>query len=782
MVRTLDVLIVDDNVDDYELCQRILTKNAHGLSSKYQFALQHAKTGNAALAVISRSLPDCVLLDYRLPGEDGLAILQQLRGLYPSLPIIFLTGQGNEQLVVALLKAGANDYIVKSELPEINLRQLIIATTQAALAEQSGQQPGAASGLAVWLIDSNITERDEVSNALVTTDEFSCTAMASASWSVLRERCARHSPDCILLGYQAGDNSVFELLSQLSDHYPFIPTIVYSSSGNERIAAQSIKRGAYDYQVTSEITPAKLSSIIKQALSEKKLAALVDEKNLEIKRYQHDLVERKKWFDRVVKATGIVVWEYDCAAKIFRLDEQVRVLLGVAEPLPELQLQQWHSYIHPDDRAAVTRRWRVNESGKEADEYDLVYRVLHTDKTYHWVRETGNIDVAPDGNVVKVVGLLEDISERKNAEARLRASEERYQLAFKGSSVGLWDWDIKTGQLFWSDRYKEMLGIKNSDFQPSYEEFTQRLHPDDRRRASHAMVEHLEKGTPYDIEYRLRHNDDSYAWVHVRGQAIRDSQGKATRIAGSIDDISSMKDAYEEILRSNLELERFAYMASHDLQEPLRMVISFTQLIKEKYADKLDEQGRNYINFATSGASRMRHLIQDLLAYARVGNEAETIIRVDLNSLITTIEESIMSSLVQADASIVWPKLPEVLADPVRISSVFQNLIGNAIKYRKPDTAPKVTIRVSAEKDTWVFCVCDNGLGIAEEYWLKIFEPFKRLHRNEEYSGTGMGLSICRKTIERMGGRIWVTSELGQGSQFHFTLPKIKSPLESSLS
>ncbi len=254
---------------------------------------------------------------------------------------------------------------------------------------------------------------------------------------------------------------------------------------------------------------------------------------------------------------------------------------------------------------------------------------------------------------------------------------------------------------------------------------------------------------------------------------INEMQFEGRRMfVGTIRDITERKEAVAEILRSNQELERFAYVASHDLQEPLRMVVNFTQLLEKRYLDKLDEKGIEYIKFASDSASRMQSLVKDLLEYARIGNEAETKVRIDLDILKESIEENLFESIRQTNAVLTWDTLPSLLADPVRIRSVFQNIIGNSIKYRSSKLTPRIDIKVNAFPDEWLFSIADNGVGMNQAYCEKIFEPFKRLHRKEEYSGTGMGLSICRKSVEGLGGKIWAESKIGQGSTFYFTIPR----------
>jgi light-regulated signal transduction histidine kinase (bacteriophytochrome) len=230
----------------------------------------------------------------------------------------------------------------------------------------------------------------------------------------------------------------------------------------------------------------------------------------------------------------------------------------------------------------------------------------------------------------------------------------------------------------------------------------------------------------------------------------------------------------EELQASNSELQRFAYVASHDLQEPLRMVTSFLQLLDKKLNGTLDKKSKTYINYAVDGAERMKKLIHDLLEYSRVGNMELKIADVDCNEIMKTVSSFYNLSLKEANATLVIKPLPVLKAVKPQILQLFQNLVGNALKYNDSQI-PKIEVGYKEEPTAYLFYVKDNGIGIDPKYFEKIFVVFQRLHNKSEYSGTGIGLSICKKIINQHGGRIWVESEPGHGATFYFTISKIIS-------
>jgi PAS domain S-box-containing protein len=227
----------------------------------------------------------------------------------------------------------------------------------------------------------------------------------------------------------------------------------------------------------------------------------------------------------------------------------------------------------------------------------------------------------------------------------------------------------------------------------------------------------------------------------------------------------------EELARSNAELEYFAYVASHDLQEPLRMVASFTKLLQHRYQGKLDADADEFIGFAVDGAKRMQTMIQDLLSLSRITTKGQSLELTEARKACNAALKNLRAAVQESRAVVTVGSLPTVVADAAQLAQLFQNLIGNAIKYGNTHS-PEIHVAARVEENDWVFSVRDNGIGIEPQYFERIFQMFQRLHTREQYSGTGIGLAICRKIAERHGGKIWVESKLGRGSTFLFTIPR----------
>ncbi len=324
--------------------------------------------------------------------------------------------------------------------------------------------------------------------------------------------------------------------------------------------------------------------------------------------------------------------------------------------------------------------------------------------------------------------------------------------------------------------WEKILGYTSAELVA--EPYLSFVHPDDRERTV-AEAEKLTRGVDtVSFENRYRCRDGSFKWLLWRSTADFSQQllyAAARDITDRKEAEEELRQRAEELKRSNAELAQFAYVASHDLQEPLRMVSSFLQLIERKYQHQIDAEADKFIAFAVDGAKRMQALIQDLLAFSRVGTHAQPFRQTDCEAVIRGVLASLKLAIEENAATITRDELPAVAADPTQLSQLFQNLIANALKFRG-DRPPKIHVGVHRAGDAWVFSVRDNGIGIEPEYFGRIFEIFQRLHAVGEFAGTGIGLAVCKKIVERHHGRIWVESAPGEGSCFYFSIPERRMP------
>lgn len=371
--------------------------------------------------------------------------------------------------------------------------------------------------------------------------------------------------------------------------------------------------------------------------------------------------------------------------------------------------------------------------------------------------------------------IIHDITRQVKAENELREKKEELQTIIDSSRTWIFYKDKENHFLQVNKAYSEFLGISQENlenmslFDILPEEQAEDSWDDDKQV--------MESGKPkFDIISHISYNDN-VRYLCTDKIPYRDEHGNIIGIIGFAVDITERKQADEELKstmielkRSNQELKQFAYVASHDLQEPLRMVSSFTQLLKDQYEDTLDENALNYIDFAVDGANRMKLLINDLLDYSRVTTKANEFEEIDLERVLDEVLFNLELVIEDNQAVIIRKSLPHVRADFGQLVRVFQNLVGNALKYRS-EKSPQIHISVQKEDINWLFKVKDNGIGIEPKNFKQIFKIFRRLHNRDEYNGTGIGLAITKRIIERHCGNIWVESELGNGSTFYFTIP-----------
>ena len=438
---------------------------------------------------------------------------------------------------------------------------------------------------------------------------------------------------------------------------------------------------------------------------------------------------------------------------------------------------------------------REETIGHTSEELDLIYDITRTayidetrgkDRVSNFEgkirRKDGSlIDVLYSArqvtinNEIMLLSIGHDVTESRKVEKSLRESEERFRNLADNIPNLAWMADAN-GWIFWYN--KQWYDYTGTTFEEMQGWGWQKVHhPDYVDTVTEEWSSKILEGEPYDNIFPLKGNDGDYRWFLTRITPIRDEYGKVQRWFGTNTDVTERKNIEEnlqntmdELKQSNKELEQFAYITSHDLREPLRMITSFLQLLERRYKDQLDQDANEFIKFAVDGAKRLDVMTNDLLLYSKITNKKREAIPVNFEQVLENALTNLKVQIEENKAIITHDSLPTIVGDEELKVQLFQNIIGNALKYRSQET-PKIHISAIKEKNRYLFSIKDNGIGMSSKHLEKIFTIFQRLHTKEEYEGTGIGLAIAQKIVHQQGGQIWVESELGKGSTFYFTVP-----------
>ena len=362
---------------------------------------------------------------------------------------------------------------------------------------------------------------------------------------------------------------------------------------------------------------------------------------------------------------------------------------------------------------------------------------------------------------------------RAHLEEEVAQRTARLTEAQRIANLGNWEWDIANNTLAWSDEIYRIFGLTPQQLGGSYKAFLQTVHPEDRQLVDDNVRGALAQRQPYSIDHRIVRPDGSVRYVHEQAEVLRDAEGQPVGMLGTVQDITGRKQAEEDLRRSNTDLEQFAYAASHDMRQPLRMISSYLQLLESDLAPVLTDETRQNLQFATEGAKRMDQMLMALLDYSRIGRKADTMAVIDSREVMDEALHYLQPAIGEAQADVriegVWPHL---FASRDEILRLFQNLVDNALKYRLAGQRPEVVIAAQAVGGEWRLEVRDNGIGLLPGHEARLFKVFERLQSRSRYPGTGIGLALCRKIAEYHKGRIRVESPgENRGCTFIVTLP-----------
>lgn len=512
----------------------------------------------------------------------------------------------------------------------------------------------------------------------------------------------------------------------------------------------------------------------------------VQERTEELEKALSALAESEARFKEVMDNSPDGVHRRDLVADRYDyLSPAITSLCGYThEELFGMCLEEVLSLIHPDDLAEVRRN--VEEClATEKRRYTLEYRLRHKDGSYRWFSDFITIVEDARGQPAYLVGSVRDVTERKRTEQALRESEERFRLITETIQDVFWMSTPGVGRMLYvSPAYERIWGRTRESLLAEPQSFVDAVHPDDRALVLSELSKHAQGS--YECQYRVIQPDGTVRWIDDRGFPILDEAGNVRLMTGVATDITRQKRVEEELSvytkrlqESNEALQDFASVASHDMQEPLRKVISFGNILKQKCGDALGQGGNEYLDRMLNATERMHALLKSLLEYSRVTTKAEPFTKVDLSVLVREVLSDLEVGIESTGGKVEVGELPVLEADPTQMRQLFQNLIANGLKFHKEGEKPLV--KVSSSTDRRGSCritVEDNGIGFEEKYLDRIFAPFQRLHgRDSQYEGTGMGLAICKKIVERHGGSISARSEPGNGARFVVSFPSAVPPV-----
>jgi PAS domain S-box-containing protein len=492
------------------------------------------------------------------------------------------------------------------------------------------------------------------------------------------------------------------------------------------------------------------------------------------------LLESEQRYASLAQGLPVGIFRTDAIGHCLYVNDRWCQMTGLS--FAEAEQDGWAQALHPEDCERVFLEWY--QCAQNRLSFQSEYRFQRKDGTTIWVFGQAFAELGIEGELLGYVGSITEISALKQAEAALIQSEQKFRAIFDSmfQFIGLL---TPEGTVMEGNRAAlDAIAADRADIigKPFWETPWWSHSPSQQEELKQAITR-AANGEMVRFEAEHVWADGTKAFVDFSLKPVFDDDGTVIMLIPEGRDMSDRKQAEielqnqkQDLARSNHELQQFAYVASHDLQEPLRMITSYLELLERRYKGQLDDKADKFIAYAVDGATRMQTLINDLLSYSRVGTRGEAFESVDCAKILQHVLTNLQVAIVQSSAVITYDSLPLLNADSSQMTQLFQNLLSNAIKFRRDDP-PQIHIGVKCINDKWLFSVRDNGMGIDTQYMDRIFVIFQRLQSRTEYPGTGIGLAVCKKIVERHAGTLWVESQLGQGSTFHFTLPYAGAPL-----
>ena len=492
---------------------------------------------------------------------------------------------------------------------------------------------------------------------------------------------------------------------------------------------------------------------------------------------KQELADKNQVLQSVIEGTLAGYWDWDIPSNQEYLSPTFKEMFGYQDHEMENSPESWQRIMFPEDLAITFAAFEAHVASRGEIPFTCEVRYKHKNGSTVWVWCKGKvIEWDSNGAPLRAVGSHVDITERKQFEIALKSSEERFRTAFANAGVGMAlvtpDGQITSSNAMFNDMFQiEVEKAENAH--RLFHFFTSENRKELEAEFFDVISE--EKGA-FQGEEEFKRSNGQLFWANVSMSLAKDpNTNEAMYAIIVLKDTTDKQEALESLERSNKDLEQFAYLTSHDLQEPLRTLIGFSEILQETLSNKLDEdailEAKTHLGFINSASRRMSEQIQAILEYSKLGNNS-LIESLNLNLVVSEVMHDLSSILKGVKVAISWDELPIIHGYKSEMHLLLLNLFSNAIKYRRPEVVPKIHLSCKEDELFWNFTISDNGIGIEEAYLERIFLIFQKLHSRSEYAGTGIGLAHCKKIVELHGGEISVSSVFGEGSEFHFSISK----------
>ena len=483
-------------------------------------------------------------------------------------------------------------------------------------------------------------------------------------------------------------------------------------------------------------------------------------------------VDKKRSLEQMLTATNSLAqvggWEYDLITDKLFWSTTTKEIHEVEEEYLPNTTEGINFYLEGEDRDRIAKVFGVMVQDGTPFEEEL--RIITAKGTIKWVRSKA-YPIFINNKCVKIYGSFQDIDDKKKQELALINSEKKFKNIFEYSASGMTRINTKGKILEANKKFYELVGYTKEEV----DKLTIKdvSHPEDLKRDL-LLFKNLDKGEikSFELDKRFYSGSGKLKWVYLVVSKVTNNEGITDYFIAQLTDITEKKIAAEKLIDKNKELNQYTYITSHDLQEPIRTINSFTEMMAKNYDNVLDETGLKYLRFINEASVRLKNQIKGLLDYNRLGKNDKAVITLDCNKVIKEVELDLLLLIKENNAKIEYSNLPTLKVFEIEFKLLFQNLITNSIKFQKPGNNPIITIKAEEDREFWKFSVSDNGIGIDEKFNEKIFQIFQRLHSKKEFEGSGIGLAHCKKIIEHHEGNIWVISNLGEGCTFYFTINK----------